>query len=55
MGRVGPREHVNQPILSLNDKLAQAAARVARELGARVDLASMRDFNAPPRWFAIPT
>jgi chromate reductase, NAD(P)H dehydrogenase (quinone) len=33
---------------ALNDKLAQAAARVARELGATVDLASMRDFNAPP-------
>ncbi len=32
---------------SLNHKLAALAARVARDLGATVDLALMRDFDAP--------
>jgi NAD(P)H-dependent FMN reductase len=32
---------------SLNDKLASLAARVARQLGATVDLASMHDFDVP--------
>jgi len=32
---------------SLNTKLAQLAGRVAREMGATVDLRSMRDFDAP--------
>jgi NAD(P)H-dependent FMN reductase len=32
---------------SLNKRLASLAARIARELGADVDLASMRDFDVP--------
>ncbi len=32
---------------SLNNKLAALAARTARNLGARVDLVSMRDFDVP--------
>src|SRR3954468_5101947 len=32
---------------SLNHKLAALAARVARQAGASVDLASMRDFDVP--------
>ena len=32
---------------SLNGKLANLAARIAAELGATVDLASMRDFDVP--------
>src|SRR3954469_18071841 len=32
---------------SLNSKLAALAARVARQAGASVDLASMRDFDVP--------
>lgn len=32
---------------SLNHKLAEIAARVAEQAGARVDLASMRDFDVP--------
>ena len=32
---------------SLNERLASLAARIARQLGANVDLASMRDFDVP--------
>jgi NAD(P)H-dependent FMN reductase len=32
---------------SLNKKLASLSARIARQLGANVDLASMRDFDVP--------
>jgi len=32
---------------SLNQKFASLAARIARQLGANVDLASMRDFDVP--------
>ncbi len=32
---------------SLNQKLAALAARVARDFGATVDLAMMRDFDVP--------
>jgi NAD(P)H-dependent FMN reductase len=32
---------------SLNKQLASVAARIARQLGATVDLASMRDFDVP--------
>ena len=33
---------------SLNARLADIAARVARDQGANVDLASMHDFDVPP-------